>query len=65
MQNSAGRGERSLTIFELSDEAERVRTGFADASARLVRITAGLKQHRRQSRTVQADMQSLQQLKFG
>ena len=61
----AGRGERSLTIIELIEEAERLRTVFADASARLARLTAGLKQHRRQSRAVQAAMQSLQQLKLG
>jgi len=61
----AGRGERGLTIIELIEEAEGLRTVFADASTRLARLLAGLKQHRRQSRAVEVAMQSLKRLKLG
>ncbi len=64
-ETGASRGERSLTIIDLIEEAEKLRTVFADAATRLARLSAGLKQHRRQSRAVQAAMQSLQQLKLG
>ena len=57
-------GQRSLGIVDLINEAEELRTVVLDASARLSRLLAGLKQHRRQSRAVQAAMQSLKQLKL-
>jgi hypothetical protein len=49
---------------ELITEAEELRTVMADASARLSRLLAGLKQHRRQSRAVQAAVHSLKQLQL-
>ena len=60
----AGRGERPMAIAELITEAEEVRAIVLDASTRLARLLAGLKQHRRQSRAVQAAMQSLKQLQL-
>ena len=56
--------QRSLSIVDLIAEAEELRTVVLDASARLSRLLAGLKQHRRQSRAVQAAMQSLKQFKL-
>ena len=60
----ADRSERGQSIMELIAEAEELRTVVLDASARLSRLLAGLKQHRRQSRAVQAAMHSLKQLKL-
>ena len=45
-------------------ETEELRTVVLDASSRLSRLLTGLKLHRRQSRAVQAAMQSLKQLKL-
>ena len=56
--------ERGGTIIDLIAEAEELRTVMLDASARLTRLLSGLKQHRRQSRAVQAAMHSLKQLKL-
>jgi hypothetical protein len=49
-------------IAELLSETEELRTVVLDASARLARLIAGLKQHRRQSRALQTAMQTLRQL---
>ena len=57
-------GQRSLSIVDLINEAEELRTVVLAASSRLTRLLSGLKQHRRQSRAVQAAMQSLKQLKL-
>ena len=62
---SLGRGERSVAITDLITEAEELRTVLADASGRLTRLLSGLKQHRRDSRAMQAAMQSLKQIKPG
>ena len=43
---------------------EELRNQLQEASTRLARLLAGLKQHRRQSRAVQVAMQSLRQLKL-
>ena len=56
--------QRNLSIVDLIGEAEELRTAVLDVSGRLSRLLAGLKQHRRQSRAVQAAMQSLKQLKL-
>ena len=64
-ETDAARQERGGSIVELITEAEELRTVMLDASARLTRLLSGLKQHRRQSRAVQAAMHSLQQLKLG
>ena len=58
------RSERGQSIVELIAEAEELRNVMMDASARLSRLLSGLKQHRRQSRAVQAAMQSLKQLRL-
>ena len=58
------RSERSLGIVELIAEAEELRTVLSDASMRVARLLSALKQHRRQSRAVQAAMQSLKQLQL-
>jgi hypothetical protein len=63
-ENSVERSGRSPNIAELISEAEALRTDMVDASARLARLLSGLKQHRRQSRAVQAAMQSLKQLRL-
>ena len=63
--DSSGRGERSVAITDLIAEAEELRTVLADASGRLARLLSGLKQHRRDSRAMQAAMQSLKQIKLG
>jgi hypothetical protein len=60
----AERSERSPGIVDLIAEAEELRTVMVDASARLSRLLSGLKQHRRQSRAVQAAMHSLKQLRL-
>jgi hypothetical protein len=60
-----GRGERSVALADLIAEAEELRTVLADASSRLARLLSGLKQHRRDSRAMQAAMQSLKQIKLG
>ena len=64
-ETDAARQDRGGSIVELITEAEELRTVMLDASARLSRLLSGLKQHRRQSRAVQAAMHSLQQLKLG
>jgi hypothetical protein len=61
---SAGRSERGQSIVDLITETEELRTVVLDASVRLARLLSGLKQHRRQSRAVQAAMQSLKQLRL-
>ena len=63
--DSPGRGERSVAITDLIAEAEELRSVLADASGRLTRLLSGLKQHRRDSRAMQAAMQSLKQIKLG
>ena len=50
---------RALTV---TADPELRLTARHDASARLSRLLGGLKQHRRQSRAVQAAMHSLRQL---
>jgi hypothetical protein len=61
---SPARGERSVGIADLITEAEELRTVLFDASVRLTRLLSGLKQHRRDSRAMQAAMQSLKQIKL-
>jgi hypothetical protein len=56
--------ERGLSIADLLNEAEEMRTVLLDASARLSRLINGLKQHRRQSKAMQAAMHSLRQLRL-
>ena len=63
-ETDAARQEGGGTIAELIAEAEALRTVMLDASARLSHLLSGLKQHRRQSRAVQAAMHSLKQLKL-
>ena len=63
--DSPGRGERSVAITDLITEAEELRTVLADASSRLTRLLSGLKQHCRDSRAMQAAMQSLKKIKLG
>jgi hypothetical protein len=53
-----------MTTMELIAEAEAMRTLLQDASTRVARLLAALKQHRRQSRAVQAAMHSLKQLQL-
>ena len=55
-ETDAARQERGGSIVELITEAEELRTVMLEASARLTRLLSGLKQHRRQSRAVQAAM---------
>ena len=62
---SPARGERSVAITDLIAEAEELRTVLLDAATRLTRLLSGLKQHRRDSRAMQAAMQSLKQIKLG
>ena len=62
--DASAHSQRSLSIVDLIAEAEELRTVVIDASSRLSRLLTGLKQHRRQSRAVQAAMQSLKQLKL-
>jgi len=64
VENGANRPERLPGIAELIAEAEELRTLLQDASTRLARLLAGLKQQRRQSRAVEAAVQSLRQLKL-
>ena len=64
-ETDATRQERGGSILDLIAEAEELRTVMLDTSTRLSRLLSGLKQHRRQSRAVQAAMHSLQQLKLG
>jgi hypothetical protein len=49
---------------DLIAEAERLRDQLHDALARLSRLLAALKLHRRQAKAVQQAMQSLKQLQF-
>jgi hypothetical protein len=56
--------EGGPSIGELFAEGEELRNLLQDASVRLSRLLSGLKQHRRQSRAMQAAMQSLRQLKL-
>ena len=60
--DTSANGPRSQSIVDLMTEAEELRTVVLAASSRL--LLSGLKQHRRQSRAVQAAMQSLKQLKL-
>ena len=62
--DTSAHSQRSPSIVDLIAEAEELRTVVLDASSRLSRLLVGLKQHRRQSRAVQAAMQSLKQLKL-
>ena len=59
------RGERPVALMDLITEAEELRTVLADASTRLGRLLSGLKQHRRDSRVMQAAVESIKQLKLG
>jgi hypothetical protein len=49
---------------DLVAEAERLRDHLHDALARLSRLLAALKLHRRQAKAVQQAMQSLKQLQL-
>ena len=62
--DTSAHSQRSPSIVDLIAETEELRTVVLDASSRLSRLLTGLKQHRRQSRAVQAAMQSLKQLKL-
>jgi hypothetical protein len=66
---SASRGngataEGCPSITELIAEAEALRASVQESSARLTRLIAGLKQHKRASLAMRAAMQSLRQLKL-
>ncbi len=52
-------------IDELLSEAESLRQSLIEASARATRLVAALKQHRRQSRAVEAAVSTLRQLRIG
>jgi hypothetical protein len=56
--------ERAGSLNELIAEAEAVRTLLGDALARSARLLAALKQHRKQTRAVEAAVASLRQLEF-
>ena len=56
--------DRAPSIAELVAVAEELRNQLQDASIRVARLLAGLKQHRRQSRAVQGALHSLRQLKL-
>ena len=62
--DTSAHSQRSPSIVDLIAETEELRTVVLDASSRLSRLLTGLKLHRRQSRAVQAAMQSLKQLKL-
>jgi hypothetical protein len=57
--------DRTGGIEELLSEAESLRQSLSEASARATRLVAALKQHRRQSRVVEAAVNSLRQLRIG
>jgi hypothetical protein len=52
-------------IDELIDDAEQLRASLHDASVRVSRLLAALKQQRRQSRALRSAVASLQQLQLG
>jgi hypothetical protein len=52
-------------IDELIDDAEQLRASLHDASVRVSRLLAALKQQRRQSRALRTAVASLQQLQLG
>jgi hypothetical protein len=56
--------QRSLSIVDLIAEVEELCNFVLDASPRLARLLAGLKQLGRHSRAVQAAMHSLKQYKL-
>jgi hypothetical protein len=56
--------ERAGSLAELIAEAEAVRALLGDALARTARLVASLKQHRKQTRAVEAAVASLRQLQF-
>jgi hypothetical protein len=56
--------ERAGSLAQLIAEAEAVRALLGDALARSGRLLASLKQHRKQTRAVQAAVASLRQLQF-
>ena len=60
----AGVPDRGGAIDDVIVEVEELRTVLQDASARIVRLLAALKQQRRQSRAVRAAMASLRQLQL-
>ena len=62
--NGTGPPPGRLGPAEVIAEAEAVRSLLQDASARLARLVAALKQQRRQARAVQQAVQSLQQLRL-
>ena len=57
--------ERNGGIGELIAEAEALRNLLSEASARSARLVAALKQHRRQSKAVEAAVVTLRQLNLG
>ena len=57
-------GDRPSSMAELINEAEMLRGVLLDASTRVARLLGALKQHRRQSRAMQAAVQSLKQLQL-
>jgi hypothetical protein len=61
---SPARSEHSAALTDLITEAEGLRTVLLDASTRITRLLSGLKQHRRDSRAMQAAMQSLKQIQL-
>jgi hypothetical protein len=62
MPEPSTNGRPPAGIDALLAEAEQLRMLLADASARLGRLLAALKQHRRQARAVQAAVSSLRQM---
>ena len=53
-----------LGIEEIIAEAEMIKTQLQEASARMARLLAALKQQRRQSKAVRAAVASLRQLQI-
>ncbi len=62
--DGAERSDRGQNIVDLIADAEELRSLIADFSSRAARLVSALKQHRRQTRAVQAAMHSLKQLKL-
>ena len=57
-----GVSDAGPTLDDLLNEAEGLRSALADATTRLVRLAAGLRRQRQQSKTIQAAMASLRKL---
>src|SRR5262249_37428437 len=63
--NNQGRQPSQAGVEQMVAEAEQLRGLLNEADARLARLTASLKQYRRQSRVFQQAVSSLRQLNLG